>query len=64
MEMNRFKILKLFEIHEEGFERRAIISFCKRPYLMQFGECIQYEKFLSVNLWFIIIELYWLTKIK
>lgn len=61
--MREIKLLKLYERHEEGYEIRAIISYCKMPYLMQYGECIQYKKYLYINLWFIIIRLNWLTKI-
>jgi len=63
--MNKeIKFLKLYEKYEEGFEIRAIISYCKMPYLMQYSECIQHKIILHINLWFVIIRLNWLTKIK
>jgi len=60
----RFRFLKLWSKHKEGYIIDSIVTYYKAPYLMQGDDCIQYKKGLHINLWFLIIELDWLTKIK
>lgn len=65
MKINKnFRCLKLYSKYKEGFIIDSVVTYDKREYLMQYGECIQYQKTLRINLWLVIIELDWLTKIK
>jgi len=59
----RFRFLKLYSKHREGYEIDSIVTYNKIEYLAQYGRCIQYKIYLHINLWFLIIELNWLTKI-
>lgn len=58
------KFLRLYNKTREGFAIDSIIAYKKMEYLIQYGNCIQYKKYLHINLWFIIINLSWFTKIK
>ena len=66
----RFRFLKLWSKNKEGYLIDSIVTYYKTPHLrsvatyMQGDDCIQYKKGLHINLWFLIIELNWLTKIK
>lgn len=63
--MNKdIRFLKLYSKHEEGNIIDSIITYTKWEFLYENGVCIQYKKFIRINLWLIIINICWLTKSK
>ena len=59
----RFKFLKLYSKHKEGYVIDSIITFYKRGVLMKYGQVIQWNKWLKINLWIVEIEFGWVSKL-
>ena len=59
----RFKFLKLYSKHKEGYVIDSIITFYKIGVLTRFGQCIQWNNRLRINLWIVEIEFGWVSKL-
>ena len=61
--ITRFKFFKLYSKHKEGYIIDSIITFDKREILTRFGQCIQWDNRLRINLWIVEIEFGWVSKL-
>jgi len=66
----RTKILKLYTKQENGLEINSIITYAKFERLMDYDLiqqkhiCVEWDNYLRINLWFIILDFNWVSKLK
>lgn len=66
----RIKILKLYERTERGMMIGSIIAYEKYEMVMDYDMierkyvCVQWQNYLRINLWFIILDFTWTSRHK